>query len=342
MNRNKPWLYQLGSLTVALSLGVSACSLANTSTFMPIPTATGTLQTITPSHTVAPSTPTLTPLPTPSLTTTQKPLTPTAQAVLSADEAKSLILDLLQSNGNCRLPCLWGITPGDQATEALGPFFDRFSEGSTISGDVALRFDDFNDVGGVHLSYIEGQLDVDLDLSYYMAGDKVGQLVLFTHATKTAPAEGEVFGDSTFNQLVQYYALPHILSEHGRPTQVLIAPFPDDPDYPSPEWIPFSVVLYYADKGILIQYLSPRETRGDQYIGCPHKAHVYVTVWDPQRKPALSEIVTKLSGRGINELNVDYFKPIEEATSINLDGFVEEFKDMQTLTCLETRISLWR
>jgi hypothetical protein len=251
------------------------------------------------------------------------------------------MLDLLQSNGSCRLPCLWGITPGDKAAEALGPFLARFSAGSTTSGDVALRFDDFDTAGGVHLSYVEGQLDIDIDLSYYMAGDTVGQLVLITHATKSAPEEGQVFGDATFNQLVQYYALPHILSEYGRPAQVLIAPFPDDPDYPSPEWIPFSVVLYYPEEGILIQYLSPRETRGDQYIGCPHQAHVYATVWDPQRKPALSEIVTKLSGQGINELNIDYFKPVEEATSTNLDGFVEEFKDMQTLTCLETRISLW-
>jgi hypothetical protein len=266
---------------------------------------------------------------------------PTAQVVLSADEAKSLMLDLLQINGNCKLPCLWGITPGEKATEALGPFFARFSKGSTISGDVALRFDDFDEIGGVHLSYVEGQLDIDVDFSYYLAGDRVGQLVLITHATKSAPEEGQVFGDSNFNQLVQYYALPHILSEYGRPTQVLIAPFPDDPDYPSPEWIPFSIVLYYADEGILIQYLSPRETRGDQYIGCPHKAHVYVAVWDPQRKPPLGEIVTKLSGRGINELNVDYFKPVEEATSLNLDGFVEEFKNMQAITCLETRISLW-
>lgn len=341
MNRNRARLYQLGSLTVAMSLGVWACSPVNTSALAPTPTATLIVQTTTPSQAVALSTSTLTPHPTASLTPTLKPPTPTAQAVLSAVEAKSLMLDLLQNNGNCVLPCLWGITPGEKAAEALEPFLARFSQGSTTNGDVALRVNDFDKAGGVHLSFVDDKLEVGIALSYYRAGDRVGQLVLSTDATKSAPEQGQVFGDSNFNQLVQYYALPHILSEYGRPTQVLIAPFPADPDYPSPEWIPFSVVLYYPDEGILVEYLSPREIRGDQYIGCPHKAHVYATVWDPQRKPTLSEIVTKLSGRGINELNVDYFKPVEEVTSTDLDGFVEEFKDMQTLTCLETRISLW-
>lgn len=341
MNRNRTWLSQLGNLILALSLSGATCSPTNTLTVIPIPTETGTLQTITTSQTVMPSIQTLTHAPIPSPTLTQRPLNPTSQNILSADEAKSLLLDLLQSNGNCVLPCLWGITPSEKASNALDPLFARFKKGSTISGDVALRFDDFDGIGGVNLSYIENQLDIVIGFSYYMTGDRVDQLVLVAYATKTAPAEGEVFGNSTFNQLVQYYALSRVISDYGRPTQVFIAPFPDDPDYPSPEWIPFSTVLYYADKGILIQYLSPRETRGDQYIGCPHKAHVDITVWDFQRKLTLNDIVDKISGRGINKLNVDYFKPIEEATSITLDGFVEMFSDMQTLTCIETPISLW-
>ncbi|HKZ55601.1 MAG TPA: hypothetical protein VJ123_08995 [Anaerolineales bacterium] len=341
MNKDRTWQYRLGSLTVAIGLGVSACSLLDTPDLTPIPTAAVTIQ-ITPSQTVAPSTPTETPFPIASLTPTQKPLTSTAQTVLSAEEAKSLMLDLLQSNGNCRLPCLWGVTPGEAGTQTLEAFMAQLGNAITTNEDTVLHVDRFANTGGVDLSYYEDDSDFRISFSYYMAGDRVSQLALSTDATKIWPEEGQVFGDSDFNQLLQYYALPHVLSEYGRPAQVLIAPFPDDPDYPSPEWIPFSVVLYYPDKGILVEYLSPRETKGDQYVGCPHKAHVYATVWNPQHKPALSEIVTKLSGQGINELNVDYFKSVEDATTTDLDSFFEEFKDARAdSACLETSVSIW-
>jgi hypothetical protein len=36
---------------------------------------------------------------------------------LSADEARMVMLDWLQNNGGCRLPCIWGLTPGVTDTQ---------------------------------------------------------------------------------------------------------------------------------------------------------------------------------------------------------------------------------
>jgi hypothetical protein len=48
-----------------------------------------------------------------------------------------------------------------------------------------------------------------------------------------------------------------------------------------------------------------------------------------------------MSGRGINGLNFDYFKPVGEVTTMSMDDFYETFKDPGNNTCLETPIKYW-
>lgn len=47
-----------------------------------------------------------------SATSTPVPATPTDVPALPVDDARQRLLKLLANNGNCQLPCLWGITPG--------------------------------------------------------------------------------------------------------------------------------------------------------------------------------------------------------------------------------------
>lgn len=346
MKRDSISLFPIKAIAMALIVGVTGCLPYDTPITAPTRAAVSTPQTITPRRQNASSTPTQveptqTGTPTPSSTPTLRPPTSTPKPTLSANEAKSLLLNLLRVNGDCALPCIWGITPGETVMEALDPFMARFNKGPTVSGSVALQVNQFDDVGGVHLSFIEEGLNFGIDFSYYKAGSKLTQLVLSAGVRERTPKEGAIFGSPRFNQLLQYYTLPQILSTYGQPHQVLVAPFHDDPDYPPAPWIPFSLVLYYPERGILVEYLGPRETKGERYMGCPHKAHVHVTGWNVQLKYALEEVVSRISGRGINELNTDYFKSVEEATSISLDRFYEEFKDPQNSICLETPISMW-
>jgi hypothetical protein len=84
--------YWLKWIDVLVLLALAGC------TSMPpivIPTATPTF-TLTPS-------PTYTPIPS---------ATPTLIPTLSVKDAQIKLLGLLATNGGCRLPCLWGITPG--------------------------------------------------------------------------------------------------------------------------------------------------------------------------------------------------------------------------------------
>jgi len=73
---------------ISLILLLTACGVVTPApTVMPTATAMSTF------------TPTLTAVPT---------NTPTAISTLSVEQARAELLDLLATNGDCRLPCLWG------------------------------------------------------------------------------------------------------------------------------------------------------------------------------------------------------------------------------------------
>jgi hypothetical protein len=63
-------------------------------------------------------------------------------------------------------------------------------------------------------------------------------------------------------------------------------------------------------------------------------------VWSPERALPLRTVVQK-AGSVINELNLDYFKPVEEATSLTLNEFYDTFKNPENTACLETPQELW-
>ena len=44
---------------------------------------------------------------------------PTSYPRLSREEAKPRIIEMLQTNAGCRLPCWWGITPGKTRWEEV-------------------------------------------------------------------------------------------------------------------------------------------------------------------------------------------------------------------------------
>jgi hypothetical protein len=86
-------------------------------TFIPTEQSTSTVQWSTPSATTIPPSATLTfTPPPPTLTSTITPM-PT----YSPDEAELILAEMMQTNGNCSVPCFWGIIPGQTPIdEAVG------------------------------------------------------------------------------------------------------------------------------------------------------------------------------------------------------------------------------
>jgi len=275
--------------------------------------------------------------------------TDTPQPSLSAEEAKALVFGLLKDNGGCQFPCLWGLTPEKTDNQTFSVFISQFSP--LVSPDVYMSVDDFGNVGGFTFSYRENNIHTVADFSYYKntTSAKLDLLNLRGYAMKEQGNKLDwlnadvtpLYGDASFNRAFEYYLLPQILSKYGRPSQVLLAPFPDEPQRPDIQWYPFSLVLLYPEKGIFVEYVSPREKVGNNFVGCPSKASISLAVWNPASNLSLKYVVQK-AGFKINEVNMDYFRPVEKATLMTLDQFYQTFKNPGNTTCVETPQNLWQ
>lgn len=276
-------------------------------------------------------------------------LTSTPQPTLTVDEARALLLDLLHDNGGCRLPCLWGLTPGKTDIRSMDAFFARFGDISIDNDFIVAINEDHgrytNAIFGLYKSDSGAFSVAAINFSYPRTNDESS---LFVWSATASRRSGEginevanvTYGDLFFDQLLQNYMLPQILSNYGRPTQVLILPYYDNSMYPPDYIVPLSLVLSYQGQGFFIEYILPRETVGDHYVGCPWKAgYLILKVWPPESERTLAEVI---GGGSVGINGLKFTKPIEEATSMTLDEFYQKFKDPVTTECLETPKDLWQ
>jgi hypothetical protein len=283
---------------------------------------------------------------TPSLS----PITATAEIVptLLAADAKALVFEYLQNNAFCSLPCLWGMIPGEIDIDTVERFVKQF--GNQQTPDIYISTNLYSEFGGTFLAYRENYVHIISHLSYFVNNEikEIEFLRLHGYAMQEVGKDldwlssniSPLYGDASFNKAFSNLLLPKILSDYGKPGKVLVAAFPDELDRPSEKWYPFTLVLFYPDKGIFVEYIFPREQKGNDYIGCPWKAEIIVAVWDPNREISFVEVV-KDAGLQINELNIDYFLPVDEATSMTVDDFFQNFQDSTNTECLKTPMELW-
>jgi hypothetical protein len=338
-------------IMVFLLLFMAGCSVPIATVATPETTAYTSPTRVSSLVTLVTPTPTLTsPKVTPSLTPTVISLaTPTPQPTLSADKAKELVFGLLKNNGDCRLPCFWGLTPGQIDLQTFSAFTGKFGNTFTLDSYIARR--DFGPTGGFTVIYRENGVNIRVAFAYYQNKESTQLEQLVMHADslyekgqdpnwKSSTEISPLYGDASFAQALQYYTLPQILSNYGRPSQVLVGTFRDAPDdYPN-MFHPFSLVLFYQEQGFFAEYASQRETVGNDFVGCPAKAYIRISAWDPKSGLSLTDIV-KRGGDVINDMNLDYFKPVDKATALTLDEFYEAFKDPKNTACLKTRIDVW-
>lgn len=286
----------------------------------------------------------------PSNTSTVMPsLIPSIQPTLSADDGKELVFGLLKNNGNCELPCMWGLIPNKTKLTELDKFMGNFGETFTLTSYMERRKTD--QTGGLTLIYRENGVHIKVYFTYYLndKSDQIDELSLVADSLfekgidpnwLSSTEISVLYGNPTFSQALEYYTLPIILTNYGTPSQILIGTFPNEPDEPSGIFHAFSLVLYYPEQGIFAEYVSPREIDGDYFVGCPTKSHISVGVWSPDNEPPLESIV-KRHGVAIYESNMTDFKSVDEATGLTISEFSETFKAKSNITCIKTPIKIW-
>ena len=282
-------------------------------TAMPLPTVapslTPTLELPTDTHTPSLIPPTRTPRPTPVPT-------------MTADEEYGFFLEMLQNNGGCQLPCWWGFTPGETSWQATRDFFTSLGK-ETGSVDGIQNYTVFFNRPGhyeSYQSYIGGE-DGILEMIGIVASPAVGEDGLFT------------YDHPQFAEDWRTYMLPQMLEVYGSPSQVFLGTG-------GAPWSPFDLLLFYPEKGFLMQYSGVAEEReGETWLVCPHLVELTLYLWSPDRSMNLEDIP------GVIDVHADdpTWGPysLEEATGMSIEQFYETFVKSDNETCLEVPADLW-
>jgi len=307
---------------IALVLLLTGCSTSanqsatqiSTSSSIDLFTATSTLpappMSPSPTQTLAPIPSTLTPFP-----------------VLSSDEATAKLLELLQTNGGCHLPCFLGYTPAEANQMQANQFFNQFV--NTETPNLSISKPQAGDNRSISFYFLYKNLYFNIGVSMHRNGDRIDSLEMDSFSQPK--------WNSSYAKVMSSYMLPQVLVDYGKPTQVLIETFRNDSQRPDVTSWPFFLVLLYQDQGFYLNYKMERVSTGAEFLGCPSKSFVSVGVWDPRSEVLFKKMMQVMTNGG----DLRDHKSISDATSMSLDEFYETFKDPKNTRCLRTPIETW-
>src|SRR6185436_9536152 len=286
------------------------------------PQATNTLApTIKPSETVT-HTPTPTSLPTIAPTLTWTPL-PT----VSVQQSNAKIRELLETNGGCKLPCWWGITPNKtawpEALHFLSPYIFQLGQGST----------DVSSENGEKHTYTNYQF-------YFNMLDESQPARIIVDVK-----DDTVFWMTIYPPATEYkYQLHQLLELLGPPKQILISA---QSSSPIPELPPTVLVLDYSDVGVWVSYGYIPTRVGENLAICPKFSSGKVSNYDNiggrlELFGIKTEVPRTLSIQEYADMVGGFTaKKLEDVTNMNIETFYNTFIDPKPEACLETPANLW-
>jgi len=257
-------------------------------------------------HPTQTSVPTRTPTATPTAVAA-----PTSLPVptFTADQERAFVVHMLEANGGCRLPCWWGMMPGETAWQDVRSFFASIGK-RTASSQPPAGF-----IG--EMFFVS---DGEFRFDYYVGHTFVVEdgLVQSMHVTLGGHEDSEHLQDW------EPYALSNLLSDYGAPSQVLVELLHADGG--AGPW--YFLGLIYDHLGFYVRYSG----EADYYQHpaarvCPRLRKMMLIELE-LRQPQPSQPLT-LPG------DADYYYPIEQVAGMDMQAFYEAFIDPQSSRCLE-------
>ncbi len=212
----------------------------------------------------------------------------------------------------CRLPCWWGITPGET----------RWQEAKAM----LIPFSNFKDQGPYEITF-DGQTHVGYSHS-------VGFL-LPGESREGGASFGEVDGLITSIGVGSRaskkggFTLSELLSEYGMPDQVflhvvLYVPF---------SGLPVELYLYYTQLNIFATFTFEGYLYQGKVCTQPQQIGPYLNLWSE-----LSQFEARAEGTAFPEwilgADADVPQPIADVTELTVESFYERFKDPHLIRSL--------
>jgi hypothetical protein len=197
--------------------------------------------------------------------------TATMIPTLAPDVARDELFKMLKTNGNCNLPCWWGVIPGQSTKNdihfAFMPFSSIGSEGSfrPKSGGIGffpISLEDFN---------------INLSLNYQLL-EPNGQIEIIY--VEIRQIKGDQY--APYADVFSLFSLQEILSAYGPPEDVGLEADLHQFELNAPTF--FYIYLSYPDKGIYLRYTTPaEEISGKKIQSCPSEAYIDLWLTPPEK-----------------------------------------------------------
>lgn len=235
---------------------------------------------------------------TPTMTWTPLPTLP-------PEERWERVRDLFLNNAGCRLPCWWGITPGETTWDYAQHYLAPIATDYGILGKLA----------DVHF-VVENESELGA-LDFLLLDGIISRIIVKPVGTQWG------------------YQLHQLLSSYGKPGEVRL----DTESTPFANYLNFNLYLYYPEQATLAHYRYQASKIGRIIRTCPQGTGFgpELTLWSfPWREFPLEYVNTRLG------LGRDSPIPkLEDVTELNLDTFYEIFKVRDVSACIETPAELW-
>jgi hypothetical protein len=250
----------------------------------------------TPTLTPVPATPTRTPRPT-------RTPTPTPLPTRTTDEQRALMVEMLETNGGCELPCWWGVTPGQSDWQAVRDYFQTHR------------------LWTLDMPHPDRLFDYCIGFDF---SEKDGLV-------ESIEVNSEVFRGATSERFARdwrCYSPDQILNRYGVPSQVYLQLVPlierDSPVY-------YVLNLVYDELGFYITYLGPATDEPPTMRFCPRFQEVtQIGLYLKSPQPGQS-----IMGSAVR------MRTLEEATGMDVATYYETFGDPASEVCLESPSDIW-
>lgn len=284
-----------------------------TSTTIPSGTPTETLTvTSAPSSTPTPV------IPTPTVTTTTTP-TPWATLpplpTIAPQQRGQEYTELINSNGNCELPCWWGFELGKTSVAEVRQFYETF-DASIVEQTGGTG------ISALYVKFIEPEIEDGTQVRHvFLAQDDI-----------VIEVEAQVRRQPD-------YQIEPLLQELGQPSEIWMWTIPE----PYEGILPASFRLYYPEQGVLVAYAVASVRVDDAVQVCFDELGSVIlglwdpSIWDPDGTKGFVERANETSELGLDR----DFHPIEEVSNWNVEQFYTILADPTHSDCLETPSNLW-
>lgn len=233
--------------------------------------------------------------------------------------AKEQVLWLYETNNGCKLPCWWGIVPGETDWQTAREFLEQFDQDIYRSPSSST-------------SSVSYSVTIPLSLDVFI--EERSELSLFVQDGVVEAIDTHVSIGDTPPGYLDLYTLPNLLTTYGPPAEIWLSthskPFENNE-------LPFRLLLFFPQQGIMALFSDNGVKNGEYVSGCPQQNPAsFLTVWFSKLAWTFEEVKN-----GASVYNVDYLR-LEDTTDWDVTTFYETFKNPDNTTCIETEAELWR